>query len=112
MCLWKIALPEAICWGVRSDVPRERHRLLVELSGGATGSKPVAQRVAASIDWPVNSMSSARLGATCSDRHRGRAADRPLLMAEVAKVLPRTPRRVAGGDELAAGGRAIVLDWR
>ena len=83
------------------------------LSGGATRlTSPSRSAVAASIDWPVNSMSSARLEPTLRPTGtEGVPQNRPLLMPEVAKVASRRgDGEIAGGDELAAGGRGDGLD--
>src|SRR5687768_6974294 len=115
MWAWNIALPAAICCGGWLAMCWANAMVSVSsLSGGAMRlTRPSRRAVAASIGWPVNSMSSARFGPTLRPTAtEGVPQNRPLLMPEVAKVasVEATARSHAATSwQLAAVARAWTL---
>ena len=107
----RLARRDLLRW-LGGDVIGERHRFLVKPLGGATRlTSPSRSAVAASIDWPVNSMSSARLEPTLRPTGtEGVPQNRPLLMPEVAKLasLDATARSQAATSWQPA---AVAIAW-
>src|SRR5882762_6711392 len=122
MCLWNIALPSPIWPGGCSAMALARAIVSwSSLSGGATRlTSPSRSAVAASIDWPVNSMSSARLEPTlrptgtegvpqnrlrqAADRHHhGRAARQQVVVEAIVATRGDLAQIVAGRERATLG---------
>ena len=89
MWAWNIALPEAICCGGWSAMWRASASVSASRRSGVTTrlTSPSRNAAPASMAWPVNSMSSARLEPTLRPTATdGVPQNRPLLIPEVAKL--------------------------